>query len=76
VHLRHYRFNRAGAERRLGAAMARVGSGDPAARERIRVCAQALVDPKLRIALSSIAEGEADAEAVEEALRAEQKRSL
>jgi hypothetical protein len=66
----------AGAERRLGAAMALVGSGDPAARERVRVCAQALVDPKLRVALTSIAEGEVDAEAVEEVLSAERKRSL
>jgi hypothetical protein len=55
-------------DRRLGAAMALAGSGDAEAPVRIRVAAQASADPRLRIALESIASGEIDAQAVEEAL--------
>jgi hypothetical protein len=55
-------------ERRIGAALALAGGGDPEARARIRVAAEASAEPKLRIALESIAAGEEDDAAVEEAL--------
>jgi hypothetical protein len=46
------------------------GGGDPEAGARIRVAAEACAEPKLRVALESIAAGEEDDRAVEEALAA------
>jgi hypothetical protein len=63
------------AERRIGAAIALAGAGDPDAPERIRVAAEACAEPRLRIALTSIAAGEADDDAVEEALQASRERA-
>ena len=59
------------AERRIGAALALARSGDPEAPTRIRVAARASADPRLRIALESVAAGEVVAAAVEEALAEE-----
>jgi hypothetical protein len=60
-------------ERRIGAAITLAGAGEPDAPARIRVAAEGCADARLRIALESIAEGEADDEAVEEALEASRR---
>jgi hypothetical protein len=53
----------AAAEHRLGAALALAARGD-AQRERVRIAADACAGPKMRVALSAIAAGEASEEAV------------
>jgi hypothetical protein len=57
-------------DRRIGAAITLAGAGEADAPARIRVAASECADERLRIALESIAAGETDDEAVEEALRA------
>jgi hypothetical protein len=50
---------------RAGAAVAlRRTSADPASRERIRIAAQACAEPKLRVALESVARGAPDEDLV------------
>jgi hypothetical protein len=61
------------AEQRLGAALALAASGDEP-RERVRIAAEACASPTMRVALSTIASGEADEQAIEEALAEEAAR--
>jgi hypothetical protein len=51
-------------ERRVAAAVALASRGDPAARRRVRVAAEACVSPKLRIAIAQAAEGDIDEDAL------------
>jgi hypothetical protein len=62
------------AERRLGAAMALAGGGDPAARARIRIAARACADERLRVALEHAAEDTLDEDDVEHAIAAREGR--
>lgn len=57
-------------ERRLGAAITLASAGEPDAPRRIRRAASGCADARLRIALESIAAGETDDGALEEALEA------
>jgi hypothetical protein len=59
---------RAPIQRRVGAAIALHASGRDDARERIRVCAEATIEPHLRVALEKIADGDADDDVIERAL--------
>lgn len=58
------------AERRIGAAIA-LANGDDAGRREVRAAARAAASPKLRGALESVAEGDLDAAAIEEAMAEE-----
>lgn len=64
---------KAQAEQRVGAALALVGSGEPRAAEKVRAAAAACANTRLRVALSSAADEDADLAAIEEALAAEAK---
>lgn len=57
-------------ERRLGAALALLGAGaiDDHAQKRLRIAAEGSANPKLRVALEAIAEGEIEDAAIEQAL--------
>jgi hypothetical protein len=61
-------------EQRIGAALALAEAGDTGARPRIRIAADASANEALRVALASLAEGEGDEQALEEALAAEPQR--
>lgn len=58
-------------EHRLGAAMALVASDRDRARDRLRVAAEGCANPRLRVALSELSEGEIEDGAVAEALEGE-----
>jgi hypothetical protein len=59
-------------DRRMGAAISLAAKGDPALTEKIRLAAGESADPKLRIALEKIADGNADEAAIEEAMAVEE----
>jgi hypothetical protein len=59
-------------ERRIGAALALTAANEADARAHIEEAARVSADARLRIALTSIAEGEIDAQALEEALAADE----
>ncbi|HEY4120496.1 MAG TPA: PH domain-containing protein [Byssovorax sp.] len=64
----------ASAEQRIGAALALAAASDQGVAElrpRVRIAAAACASPHLRVALESIAEGEGDAAAIQDALAAE-----
>jgi hypothetical protein len=65
----------ASAERRIGAALALAATGDDAQRERVRIAASACASPRMRIALERIAGGDADDQAVDEALATEAEQA-
>lgn len=54
------------ANRRIGAAMALAQSGDTACLPKIRVAAESSANPRFRLALQAIAEGDLDHEAIEQ----------
>jgi hypothetical protein len=58
-------------EHRVGAAVLLAEKEGAAAREPIRIAAEASANPKLRIALASIAQDEADEQAIQEAIAEE-----
>jgi hypothetical protein len=62
----------AGAERRLGAAVALSAGNHPGASERIRLAAAQCASERLRVALEKVSEGSADDEALAEALSEEE----
>lgn len=55
-------------ERRIGAALALSGAGDPAAPERIRIAAAQCASGRVRIALEQVSAGRIDHAAIDEAL--------
>lgn len=56
------------AERRLGAAISLAAARDEGVRRRIRVAAEASANPRVRIALASVADGALDGGAIDEAI--------
>jgi hypothetical protein len=61
-------------EQRIGAALALAEADSETARPRIRIAADACANEAVRVALTSLAEGEGDEQALEEALGAEPRR--
>jgi hypothetical protein len=61
-------------ENRVGAALALTEGEDADARPRIRIAADACANDRVRVALTSLAEGDGDEEALEEALREDAQR--
>lgn len=65
---------RASTEQRLGAAVVLSARGEEASQQRIRIAADTSVNPKLRLALDTIARADADEQAIQEALDDESTR--
>jgi hypothetical protein len=61
----------ASAEHRVGAAVVLATKGDDHARDRIRIAAEATANPRLRVALTSVAQQDLEEEAIEEVVAAE-----
>lgn len=63
------------ADRRIGAAMALMQSGDEEGKARIRIAAESVANRMTRIALETIADGELESAAIEEAMEEELSRA-